>query len=85
MEAPFSPALTEELIGLVAKLEAPSLSPAPGNLKRRGMAIARKFCKDEYALGLVQSPCLVHIFTPGQCKIDFVAKMGHELLTHTAG
>lgn len=85
MDAPFGSALAEEQIGLVAKLEASSSAPTSGHLERRGMAIARKFSKDVYVLGLVQSPCLVHIFTLGQCKMHFVANMGCELPTHAAG
>lgn len=84
-DAPFGSALAEEQIGLVAKLEASSSAPTSGHPERRGMAIARKFSKDVYVLGLVQSPCLVHIFTLGQCKMHFVANMGCELPTHAAG
>lgn len=79
------PALAKEPTGLLAKLEASSLAPTPRDLERWGMAVARKFSKDVHALGLVQSPCLVHIFTLGQCKMHFVAKMGCELLPHAVG
>lgn len=71
-EAPFSPALAEEPIGLIAKLEASSLAPTPGDLERRGMAIARQFGKG--ALGLVQSPLPCAHFHPWPVQNAFCCK-----------
>lgn len=73
----------QQIVGLVAKLEASSLAPAPGDLERWGMAVTRKLSKD--ALRLVQCPCLVHSFILGQCKMHFAANVVCELLVHTAG
>lgn len=83
-EASFHWALDkQQIVGLVAKLEASSLPSAPRDLERWGMAVTRKLSKD--ALRLVQCPCRVHNFVLGQCKMHFVSNVVRELLVHTAG